>query len=493
MVDPRVEVEIVLEVWRSRFRSIRGALQQCGFHVSEPRPRGQEIVTFTARRLEGYRLGRSLGVRAVAEVSEILEEGDVVTGRVLSYSYQKRPRTEWRQVKVKADGRLLQAVLVPEEENRETTKLRAAKLHDCAVEKISVSKARSWLLRSNSQRETATLAVVILFLSIFGDLTILIWRFAPRLLTLVTVVSVASLGLVWLGKTRGLRTIAGQLAVVLTIIGLSSYVVTRYSYYAYYSNFHVVPEELGLDYRAVLNNQPWFVFYATSVLVVSGIAIFAIVRISLWLSQSVSFRIPSSVLVGTIVTPVTLFLLVLANDKIWTNAESAAQAVRSGDSPPNNSWFVWPDPPRVTIISPISMVPYARTLGQADLRMLGDDDSSYTIYDVVSGTTLRLAKPDSVVLVANGDTDRVVRIDENGFQPQEITVPPRRVRISVYDESQTGCKPADKQNSIIGEIFRDRRESTLDIQLDKDAEIDFNCSSGGQPVTQRLTLRVGNE
>ena len=139
IVDPRVEVEIVLEVWQSRFRSIRGALQQCGFHVSEPRPRGQEIVTFTARRLEGYRLGRSWGVRAVAEASEILGEGGVVTGRVLSYSYQERPRTEWRQVKVKADGRLLQAVLVPEEEDRETTKLRAAKLHNCAVEEISVS------------------------------------------------------------------------------------------------------------------------------------------------------------------------------------------------------------------------------------------------------------------------------------------------------------------------------------------------------------------
>src|SRR5450759_4916059 len=108
MGDSRVEVEIVLEVWRSRFRSIRGALQQCGFHVSEPRPRGQEIVTFTARRVEGLRLGQSLGVRAVAEASQILEEDDVVTGRVLSYSYQERPRTEWRQVKVKANGRLLQ-------------------------------------------------------------------------------------------------------------------------------------------------------------------------------------------------------------------------------------------------------------------------------------------------------------------------------------------------------------------------------------------------
>jgi len=73
MVGPRVEVEIVLEVWRSRFRSIRSALHQCGFHVSEPRPGGPEIVTFTARRVEGYRLGQSWGVRAVAEASQILE------------------------------------------------------------------------------------------------------------------------------------------------------------------------------------------------------------------------------------------------------------------------------------------------------------------------------------------------------------------------------------------------------------------------------------
>lgn len=124
--------------------------------------------------------------------------------------------------------------------------------------------------------------------------------------------------------------------------------------------------------------------------------------------------------------------------------------------------------------------------------MLGADGSSYTIYDAVSGTTLRLAKPGSVVLVANGNTDRVVRIDENGFQPQEITVPARAVQISVYDESRTECEPADKQD-LIKKTLRNGRTSTLDLQLDRNAEIDFNCSSGGQPATQKLKLRVGNE
>lgn len=489
---PAVALNLRLRLPRSALPECKRMLEDAGYSVQfdpiqEVSPGEVAIALHQTLPLTG-RSARVVFDKRVLELLQTLRTRPDDLHPV-SFSYRVLSGLEWRAVTT-LDNQLQEAVLIPLQQDQGKTLAESASRLGVPQEQLKLRRYWSWSLRSREARQPLAIFAVLTFLVALALTSPHVPPALTRAMLILLALALDVVGLGWLVKGQTARAAFTQIAGLLALMTTIAYSTTRHVYFVYYETFQVAPEELGLDYRMVLSNQLVFVMVVLALALLGALLLIGVVR-SIWVFLPDNTTLLRAAAAGMIGFLVLTLELVVPLASLERSAGQQAEHVRQGGSPTaRGGFFGWPDPPRVRLAN-LAPAAYAATIASADLRLLGGDGSSWSVYDAVSGSTLRLPKSSTALVIAPSGTDRMLTLTNVGFTPTAITVPGRvPVRISLFNETNGRCTlfASGTKSSVNGRL------TTLDVTVSGKHPLDVHASCAGTTASNyTLVVTPGQE
>jgi plastocyanin len=386
-------------------------------------------------------------------------------------------------------------VLTPEQPGRATVlysseqeKDRALKLMACQLKvESSALKFRPDLSSLNETRlPFLGLWLVYLILSVLAG-------FLPDKVYIAVFLSIVfilgSIGL-FMARGRGLlRPALQQSAILITVGAALTYALVRYIYVRYYQPFHVSPEEIGLDYRAILSQQFPYIVRRWAQLIGLVLAVYALFRI---VAERSRVR---SILVG-----IGLSALLVGISIVWytddvREAGEAGQNVSHGaiDNEAEGP-FSWPPLFRALVDRTGSEGPSAYVPTSSNLIYLGSSQGVMKFLDADTTATIHL--PNGAYAVRSYRTGRVLNIRDNKFRVSILRVPAQKsFTVDVINDDQQPGGPGHNiiiQGLGVNRELANRRNSVL-VPKASPGGYDFYCryhksTMKGKLIVEKLRI-----